>query len=162
MYIFRVTNQNFAGGLSRSVSQGVYIFIPTNLFILLLPLLLSGHGAACMSLCHASPNFHRFDFSMDKMRRFFYTRTDFVISLKHKLLINNIRSMEVNPFIRKLIPFFYREVFYPARKWRCRTGPPAPTVAGSAQRVSGLCSHRRNDAAGVRLAVPRRSSLCRR
>ena len=35
----------------------------------------------------------------------------------YKLLINNIRSMEVNPFIRKLIPFFYREVFTPARKW---------------------------------------------
>ena len=70
--------------------------------------------------------------------------------------------MEINPFIRKLIPFFYREVFYPARKWWCRTEPPAPTVAGSAQRVSGLCSHRRNDAAGVCLAVPRRSSLCRK
>lgn len=54
---------------------------------------------------------------MDIIRQFFYTRTYFVISLKHKLLINNIRSMEVNPFIRKLIPFFYREVFYPARKW---------------------------------------------
>lgn len=43
---------------------------------------------------------------MDMMRQFLRTGICFCIYYQYKLFINNIRSMEVNPFIRKLASFF--------------------------------------------------------
>lgn len=40
------------------------------------------------------------------MKQFLRTGICFCIYYQYKLFINNIRSMEVNPFIRKLASFF--------------------------------------------------------
>lgn len=113
VYIFRVTNQNFADRPFRSVSQRVYIFIPTEpakcriLAVLAQPVQLPGfiyvaniqigHGTYVASINMSFKN------ENDKAVP---ARNSLVIINKYKLLINTIRSMEVNPFIRKLDSFF--------------------------------------------------------
>lgn len=78
---------------------------------------MSSHVVIYMLVWHDSPYFHIFNLFMVMTRRFAYVRNWFAILLKHKLFINNIQSMEVNPFIRKLSPFFYRKVFLTVCKW---------------------------------------------
>ena len=78
---------------------------------------MSGHRTCYMLIWRESPYFHKFNPFVDMIRRVAYEQNGFVMSLKHKIFINNIRSMEVNPFIRKLIPFFYRKVFLRVCKW---------------------------------------------
>ena len=103
-----MTNRKSAGRLLRSVSQGVYIFILTEPLIHMLLMLFQ--GAVTLQACGSGiigHHFHKYDFFMDIMRQ--SPCGENCSGIEYKLLINNIRSMEVNPFIRKLIAFFYRK-----------------------------------------------------
>lgn len=65
MYIFRVTNQQYAGRLLRSVSHGVYIFIPNDLLTRLFAILVAKHSVRNTQVWHDSPYFHQLYIFMD-------------------------------------------------------------------------------------------------
>lgn len=116
VYIFRVTNLNLSGRPKRSVSQGVYIFIPTEPSIRLSRMLQPGFSnVTALRFRHDSPYFHKYAFPQ-------YFRTvsgieTVLVFYQDTSFINNIRSMEVNPFIRKLVAFLKKEgVFFSVRE----------------------------------------------
>ena len=123
MYIFRVTNRIFAGLPFRSVSQRVYIFISTGpviyrvLAIPTRPIRLPGYIPVANMRFRAGSYIASINtIFKDKDGKAVPTRNGFAIINKYKLPINNIRSMEVNPFIRKLDSFFKgKGVFFSVR-----------------------------------------------